>query len=82
MPTVVEEQGFKVKVNTRDHLPPHVHVWKAGGFARFGVWDSKVSLYENHGLDERDLQTAGELCVKHYRTIVRKLREMPWVKSS
>jgi hypothetical protein len=44
------------------------------------VWDDKVSLYENHGLSDRDLQTAGELCVKHYRAIVRKLREMPWVK--
>lgn len=71
MPTVIEERGFKIN-----------HVWKAGGVARFVVWDNKVSLYENHGLDERDLQTAGELCVKHYRTIVRKLREMPWVKSS
>jgi hypothetical protein len=80
MPTVVVELGFAIKVNTRDHLPPHVHVWKAGGFARFVVWDRNVSLYENHGLSEGDLRTAGDLCVKHYRAIVRKRKEMPWVK--
>ena len=43
------------------------------------MWDNKVSLYENHGLDERDLQTAGQLCAKHYSAIVRRLKEMPWV---
>jgi hypothetical protein len=80
VPTVVEEQGFRIKVNTRDHMPPHVHAWKAGKVARFIVWDGTVSLYENHGMSERDLQTAGELCVKHYDAIEAKLRKMPWVK--
>ena len=73
VPTVVAEHGFQIKVNTRDHLPPHVHVWKAGKMARFIVWDAKVSLYENHGLSERELRTAAELCIKHYGAIERKL---------
>ncbi len=80
MPTVVSERGFQIKVNSRDHLPPHIHVWKSGCYARFIVWNDEVELYENHGLNDRDLQAAGELCVKHYEKIVRKLKEMPWVK--
>lgn len=30
MPTVLLVEGFAFKVNTKDHAPPHVHVWKGG----------------------------------------------------
>ena len=30
MPTIVRERGFSVMIYLNDHLPPHVHVWKAG----------------------------------------------------
>jgi hypothetical protein len=63
-------------------MPAHVHTHKNGRFARFIVWRGRVALYENHGLNERDLQIANDLCVKHYGKIVRKLKEMPWVKLS
>lgn len=29
MPVVLMQDGFEVRVYTRDHLPPHVHVVKA-----------------------------------------------------
>jgi hypothetical protein len=31
MPTVLEKDGFKIIIRTRDHNPPHVHVYKADG---------------------------------------------------
>ncbi|HEY9906191.1 MAG TPA: DUF4160 domain-containing protein [Thermosynechococcaceae cyanobacterium] len=31
MPTVHREDGFKVLIYPNDHLPCHVHVFKAGG---------------------------------------------------
>lgn len=30
MPTVVVSRGYAIKVLTRDHAPPHVHVYKDG----------------------------------------------------
>ena len=32
MPTVLMDGGFAVRVYLNDHSPPHVHVWKAGGW--------------------------------------------------
>lgn len=31
MPTVHREEGFNVVIYPNDHLPSHVHVFKAGG---------------------------------------------------
>lgn len=33
MPTVLRQDGFRIIIYTpsREHGPPHVHVWKAGG---------------------------------------------------
>jgi hypothetical protein len=37
MGTVVEFKGVKIRVNPRDHRPPHVHVVGNGGKARFNI---------------------------------------------
>ena len=31
MPTILEKDGFRIIIRTRDHNPPHVHVYKAEG---------------------------------------------------
>jgi hypothetical protein len=31
MPTVHREDGFQIRIYPNDHLPRHVHVFKAGG---------------------------------------------------
>ena len=31
MPTVFRRGGFAVMIYTQDHIPAHVHVWRAGG---------------------------------------------------
>ncbi len=30
MPTVLQQDGFDILIYTRDHLPRHVHVFRAG----------------------------------------------------
>jgi histidinol phosphatase-like PHP family hydrolase len=30
MPTILRQDGFAICINTDDHEPPHVHVFKAG----------------------------------------------------
>lgn len=37
MGTVVEFNGIKIRVNPRDHYPPHVHVVGKGCSARFNI---------------------------------------------
>ncbi len=37
MGTIVDFNGVKIRVNPRDHYPPHVHVDGNGGVARFNI---------------------------------------------
>jgi Domain of unknown function (DUF4160) len=37
MPTVLREAGFEVRIDTLDHPPPHVHVWKAGAVVKIDL---------------------------------------------
>lgn len=48
MPTIIQENGFRVVIYLNDHPPPHVHVKKAGKQARVSLlpvelWDSDLS---------------------------------------
>jgi hypothetical protein len=49
-PTILQREGFSIKANTRDHLPPHVHVWKDGKEARFAIENGKVTLLSAGGM--------------------------------
>jgi hypothetical protein len=35
MPTVFRQDGFQIRIYSNEHLPPHVHVLKAGGELKF-----------------------------------------------
>ena len=76
----MNEQGYKIQAYVRDHMPPHVHVWKDGRYASFIVWNGRVRLHDNRGLKESQVKAAAELCAKHYDKIVSTLKEMPWVR--
>ena len=40
MGTVLEFNGIKIRVNPREHSPPHIHVVGNGGSARFNLQSS------------------------------------------
>jgi hypothetical protein len=42
MPTVLREAGFDVRIYTFDHLPPHVHVAKAGAIVKIDLATSEI----------------------------------------
>ena len=46
MPTVLEQEGFQIKVflPPREHGPAHVHVYKAGGVAVINLPDATQAL--------------------------------------
>ena len=55
MGTVDEFNGVKIRVNPRDHLPPHVHVVGNGGNARFSI--DSMEWMESVGFTRSDLKT-------------------------
>ncbi|MGI8787505.1 MAG: DUF4160 domain-containing protein [Pyrinomonadaceae bacterium] len=49
MPTVLRQNGFDFKINTDDHEPMHVHIWKQGAIILINLGDkeSPVSVRQN-----------------------------------
>jgi hypothetical protein len=43
MPTVINQDGFQILIYTHDHLPRHVHVWKAGKQIVINLEDGTVA---------------------------------------
>lgn len=59
MGTVLEFNGVKVRVNPRDHFPPHVHVVGNGGHARFNILD--MEWMESSEFTRSDLKAIEEV---------------------
>ena len=53
MPTVLNAGGFRVKINTDDHLPMHVHVWYQGNVL-IVEFENDVMPRDNFGFSRRD----------------------------
>ena len=74
MPTVLREAGFEVRIYTFDHLPPHVHVWKAGAVVKLDL--TTYEAIEIVGaITDRDVKRAEHVVA---RNAVRLKRE--WTK--
>ena len=62
MPTVLEEDGFRVRIYLppREHEPPHVHVVKAGTEVVIWLGDAGTppELREVYGMSSRDVLRA------------------------
>jgi hypothetical protein len=72
VPTVHAEAGFSVRVLNKDHFPAHVHVIKAGAYAKIQI-AGKPTVYETN-MSKRDsdaaiaIVTANlNLCRKHWK---------------
>ena len=50
MSTILCEQSDEIQDYVRDHMPAHVHIWKADRYARFIAWNNRAQLLDNHGL--------------------------------
>ena len=51
MPTLIRRDGFEVLIYTgNEHIPPHVHVFKAGAHLRVAIGDANTYPYPfGHG---------------------------------
>lgn len=61
-------------VNGQSQEPIHVHVRKAGGFAKF--WIEPVELDFSQGMKVGDIKLAEELVFEHIELIKRKWYEV------
>jgi hypothetical protein len=72
MPTIHRQDGFAVMVYTDDHLPAHVHVWKAGGEVVINLDDA--SIREINDMGRRDVRRAVEVVKANQELFRRRWR--------
>lgn len=68
MPTVIVEDGYRLKIYPNDHVPAHVHVQKAENEARIGL--DPILVLSNEGFNNRELSKIEELVAKHQQALL------------
>lgn len=80
MPTVLRVDGFEVRIYPRDHDPPHVHVFRAGGQAKVEIGDpdpehpAPARLVQVAGMSRADARQAEELVQLHQAELMEAWR--------
>jgi hypothetical protein len=75
MPEVFRELGFVFFFYSNEsNEPMHVHVRKAGGFAKY--WMEPIELEFSQGMKVSDLKTAEKLIKSHVELIKNKWYEV------
>ncbi len=75
MPEAFRAFGFVFFFYSNEgHEPMHVHVRKAGGFAKF--WMEPIELDFSQGLKVQDIKQAQDLIVAHEEIIKAKWHEI------
>lgn len=74
MPTLLLVEGFRFYFfSLEGNEPPHVHVRKGGGKAKF--WLSPVELAHSRGLTRTELRRARELTQEHAQDFHKSWKE-------
>lgn len=74
MPTIYRQDGFAVMIYTDDHLPAHVHVWKAEGEVVVNLDDAFVR--EINDMGRGDVRRAVEIVEANQESFRRRWREI------
>ena len=74
MPTLLIIEGFRFYFfSLEENEPPHVHVRKGGGKAKF--WLSPVELAHCRHLNRQELRRAHELTEEHAEEFLKRWQE-------
>ena len=78
MPTVLRKDGFEFRVYFNDHLPAHIHVFKAEGQAKIGIGaDQEMpELLQVQGMSGKDAKRAVEIAIEHRKELLQKWEEI------
>jgi hypothetical protein len=75
MASAHEEHGFEVRIYTKDHPPPHIHVWKAGGQVKITL-DEEPVVQRVKGMSDRDVVKAYRIVARNRAQLLAKWREI------
>jgi hypothetical protein len=77
MPTVLEENGFRVMIHSDDHRPAHVHVNKSGLVViNLNNRRTAPTVREVRGMPRTEVRDALLLVTAHKKTLVREWRRI------
>ena len=78
MPTVLRKDGFEVMIHTDDHVPPHVHVYKAEGLliVNLGSRTEAPSVRSSYDLKAKDERKAFALAVENQDVLLEEWRRL------
>ncbi|HEU4631074.1 MAG TPA: DUF4160 domain-containing protein [Gemmatimonadaceae bacterium] len=78
MPTVLEEDGFAIRIHLppREHWPPHVHVIRGHGEVVVWLGDGRAppSVREVYRMRDRDVVRAFRLVESHHDELLAAWR--------
>jgi hypothetical protein len=69
------EEGFRFIINSNDHPPPHVHVYKGGALVILFVGRNQETR-KNYGMKKKDENRAKAIVKKRQKVIRKKWREI------
>lgn len=81
MPNVIRESGFSFKINTDDHEPMHVHVWKQGRQAIVN-FENMVLVRNNYGMNRNEIRQILTIVEKNQEFLQQRWREIDESKNS
>ncbi|NEU73681.1 DUF4160 domain-containing protein [Hassallia byssoidea VB512170] len=78
MATVFNKDGFSVRIYFNDHLPSHVHVFKAEGEAKInlGSETERPTFLAVWNMSNKDATKALNLVIEHQAELLEKWREI------
>lgn len=78
MPTIFRQSGFEFLNRTRDHEPPHIHVFYAGEEVLFnlGTDGGAPTIRELRGMNRRNARRAFEIVVQNNEMFLARRREI------
>ncbi len=75
MPTVMRIDGFRIVIWPDDHVPAHVHVYRAGG--EVVIFLEQVRIRERKGMSIRDSSLARDVVAAIRKTLLNQWRQ--WI---
>ncbi len=69
MPTILRKNGFEFFFYSNEHLPRHIHVYKAGAAAKFNL-EPIVELEETDGMKMKQVNEAFVIVCQHREKLI------------
>ncbi|MGB3202863.1 MAG: DUF4160 domain-containing protein [Nodosilinea sp.] len=77
MPTVLRKDGFSFRIYYDDHIPAHVHVFKADGEAKIELGNdfTEPTLVTLYKMNNKDAKRALEIATEYQAELLER-----WIK--